>query len=45
MRKHGRMEYIMDQIKIGKFIAQCRSEKGLTQEALEIGRASCRERV
>lgn len=24
----------MDQIKIGKFIAQCRNEKGLTQEAL-----------
>lgn len=24
----------MDQVKIGKFIAQCRNEKNLTQEAL-----------
>lgn len=34
MQKRGRMEFIMDQIKIGKFIAQCRNEKGLTQETL-----------
>ena len=24
----------MDQVKIGKFIAQCRNEKNITQEAL-----------
>ena len=36
----------MDQIKIGRFVAETRRAKGLTQRQLaEIGRASCRERV